>query len=107
MKNHILLATLLTASLSTLGCPDHDARFDFDGDGVEDSGDGDLEASLGSGGEDCDDNDATAYPDAPEIPDEQDNDCDDEVDEDTEAADDDGDGYCEDQDQAVYPGNGC
>jgi len=44
---------------------------------------------------DCDDADPSAYPDAPEVADAVDNDCDGSVDEGTTAYDDDGDCYCE------------
>jgi len=56
---------------------------DLDGDGVEN-----CEA-------DCDDHDAEIYPDATELADGEDNDCDGTVDEGTVFYDDDGDGYCE------------
>ncbi len=56
---------------------------DADGDGVTNC-DGD-----------CDDTDPDTYPDAPELPDLEDNDCDGVVDEGTVFYDDDGDGYCE------------
>lgn len=58
------------------------------------------------GGEDCDDEDPSTYPDAPEIDDGKDNDCDGVPDEDF---DNDGDGYaelegdCDDWDPDQYP----
>jgi len=48
-------------------------------------------------GGDCDDDDNTIYPGAPEVADGVDEDCDGVIDEGTEAFDDDGDGYNEDE----------
>ena len=90
---------------------------EFDGNGVDDdcngAVDGDAFDQDGDGylasGDDCIEDDATAYPGAPELPDGLDNDCDDEVDEGTTAFDDDGDGVseadgdCNDTDAAVNP----
>ncbi len=59
---------------------------------------------------DCDDDDETTYPDAPEEPDGADNDCDTLVDETTVLYDDDGDGTsevdgdCDDDDATVHEG---
>ncbi len=59
---------------------------------------------------DCDDEDATIYPGAPEPADGLDNDCDGEIDEGSDEVDDDGDGFsdlqgdCDDGDPTVYPG---
>lgn len=73
---------------------------------------------------DCDDADASVYPDRPEECDGKDNDCDGTVDENIEiegggvypswmCEDGDGDGYfetqgdCDDYDETMYPGHGC
>jgi hypothetical protein len=70
---------------------------DDDGDGFSDA-------------DDCDDNDQTTYPEAAEVWDGADNDCDGIIDEDTEGVDDDGDtvteadGDCDDTDETIYPG---
>jgi hypothetical protein len=75
---------------------------DDDGDGWGDDADG---VHV-----DCDDNDATVYPSAAELPDGIDNDCDNAIDENTVAGDDDGDsvteleGDCDDTDPTTYPG---
>ncbi len=73
----------------------------------DDDGDG-----YGTEGEfvDCDDNNAAVYPDAAELVDGIDNDCDNQIDERTPAGDDDGDsvseldGDCNDNDIETYPG---
>ncbi|MEE2828797.1 MAG: MopE-related protein, partial [Myxococcota bacterium] len=71
---------------------------DADGDGF----------SVAEG--DCDDNDASVFPGAPELIDAVDNDCDGQVDEGADDVDDDGDGYtdlqgdCNDGDSTIHPG---
>ncbi|MCO4770059.1 MAG: lamin tail domain-containing protein [Deltaproteobacteria bacterium] len=71
---------------------------DADGDGVENC-DGD-----------CDDDEETVYPGAPEVADGLDNDCNGDIDDGTVLTDDDGDGFaefqgdCDDGDVTVYPG---
>ncbi len=79
------------------------------GDFPSDDDDGD---GFGAEGEfiDCDDSNILTYPDAAEVYDLEDNDCDGISDEGTEGADDDGDSYaevdgdCDDDNDQVYPG---
>ena len=84
----------------TPGLANPDCCRDADGDGYWDEA---------CGGDDCDDSDDATYPEAPELCDGLDNDCDADVDEDT-GEDADGDGYnecqgdCDDAADAVYPG---
>jgi len=66
----------------SIGCRQGEMDFDFDGDGWDDKND-------------CEPEDATIHPEADELPDCVDNDCDGVVDEGTDRYDDDGDGYCE------------
>ncbi len=73
-------------------------------DDVDDDGDGYSELEG-----DCDDMVPTIHPDADELPNYRDDDCDGEVDEGTELHDGDGDGYspaegdCDDQEPAAHP----
>jgi hypothetical protein len=68
----------------------HPGAQDFRGDGVDDNcdgvdgtdNDGDGRASVQTGGLDCDDDNETVYPSAPEVCDGLDNDCDGRVDQD-------------------------
>jgi len=87
------------ASTSILIRTDYSAN-DDDGDGFDE---------LNPEHTDCDDADPLTYPDATEIFDGKDNDCDGEIDESTEGSDDDGDGWteaegdCNDYDFDSYP----
>ena len=88
------------ASTSILVRSDYSPN-DDDGDGFDE---------LDPVNTDCDDSDALTYPNATEIHDDKDNDCDGEVDESTDGSDDDGDGHteadgdCNDYDYDTYPG---
>ena len=122
---------LALACALTLGCPDPPTppEVDLDNDGwpdvtdpcVDVDGDGYGRPQNDTTGcvliePDCDDTDATIHPEAPEVCDARDNDCDEDVD---EGLDGDGDGYttcgvdgvpgntdddCNDSDADVYPG---
>ncbi len=73
------------------------------------SGDEDRDGDGVANAEDCDPDNGAVYPDAPELEDSTDNDCDGRIDEGTDRYDDDGDGYsdyggdCDDADAAVNP----
>lgn len=79
-------------------CPDEDA----DGYAM-------AECVTGEGGGDCDDTDKLIYPNAPELDDKKDNDCDEAIDENLDTTDDDEDGFsendgdCNDSDNSIYP----
>ena len=75
MMKYLLPGLLL---LLFVGCPSAaPPSQDEDGDGVR---------ALSAGGGDCDDSDPTVFPGAPEVCDEQDNDCDGAIDEEAEGA---------------------
>jgi hypothetical protein len=86
---------------------------DVDGDGYGDNGDAlsicepDTPAGYSEIGDDCDDENDTVYPEAEELCDGLDNDCDGEVE--ADGVDEDGDGSfacedCEDDDDTIFPG---
>jgi len=77
----LVWAVSLTVLLA-VGCRNPEMSYDYDGDGWDDESD-------------CAPQDATIHPDAAEVADCIDNNCDGDVDEGTELADDDGDGFCE------------
>ena len=92
--------SLGTADVNPAAYEIMDNGIDDDCDGVVDQGTTDFDGDgYSPDGGDCDDNDATVFPGAPELPDFADNDCDSTVDEGTVLYDDDGDGYCEDPTQ--------
>ncbi|MFM7200804.1 MAG: MopE-related protein [Myxococcota bacterium] len=79
------------------------------GDLVDVDGDGYASTSV-SGGNDCLDTNTSVYPNAPELDDDLDNDCDGKTDENLNTTDDDGDGYseatgdCDDANPSRSPG---
>ena len=110
-------------SASTGCAEDCDDNEDNDLDGLKDCDDsdcfseplccdqdGDGSFDVDCGGDDCDDADKTTNPDAEEVIDGRDNDCDGVTDEGTDAYDDDNDGFteqdgdCDDSDPTVHPG---
>ncbi|MCB9759912.1 MAG: FG-GAP repeat protein [Alphaproteobacteria bacterium] len=89
MKSGVLLLTTLGLFAAGCGDKDTDSNPDDSSQPVDQDGDGFAD-------DDCDDNDATVYPGAPEACDGADNDCDAAIDEGAIAtwyADGDGDGY--------------
>ena len=93
-------------------------RYDDDGDCFCEATSGSCNGSIETACttvaiRDCNDDEALTNPNATEIADYQDNDCDTTVDEGTNYADDDGDGFtedggdCDDNNASVWPGNGC
>lgn len=116
MRTLLALPLLMLACIGTTTDKDDDPVQPTDTGDTGDTGNGTAPTDFDHDGYfsdvDCDDNNALVYPDAEELCDEIDNDCDEEVD---EGFDNDGDGFnnmddcesgddCDDENANVYPG---
>jgi len=100
--------TVIAQVTDPMGQTDTDTLHDFEVIAADaHDGDGDGFAEIDG---DCDDADGSIFPDAPEIVDGIDNNCDGQIDEGTDSVDDDGDGFteldgdCDDADGSIFPG---